>query len=499
MTPSLNIIDALDDPDYFGPLFARDTWACWRVFLKALFGLGGTMTGAERELFQHHTGRHEPPTQPFAEAALVIGRRGGKSRMLALIAVFLATFRDYDEYIAPGEIPTIAIIAADRKQARVILHYCRGLLQSVALLAPLLVDEMVESLKLKSGVVIEVHSGRISSPRGRTMIAVLGDEIAFWRTDDDASNPDTEVIAAVRPALATIPGSMLLIASSPYAKRGVLYSTFRRHWGHDGSRTLVWRGKSLEMNPSLDPAIVEAAREEDPAAAASEYDAEFRDDIAQFVPREVIDACTVPDRRELLPASKVNYFAAVDPSGGSSDSMTLGIAHEEGGATVLDAIREVRPPFSPEAVVADFAALLKSYRIRTVVGDRYGGEWCREPFRGHGIEYQLAELSASEIFRDALPLLTSGNAQLLDLPRLSNQLAALERRTSRSGRDLISHPPGGHDDIAVVACSALLLCKSARRPIQISPEFLERISKLKPRPGERFLFGPRVPGGFFPR
>ena len=167
--------------------------------------------------------------------------------------------------------------------------------------------------------------------------------------------------------------------------------------------------------------------------------------------------------------------------------MTLAISHQENGRATLDAIREVRPPFSPEAVVADFAALLKSYRIRAITGDRYGGEWCREPFRAHGIQYDLAELSASQIFRDALPLLTSGNAQLLDLPRLGNQLAALERRTSRSGQDMISHPPGGHDDVAVVGCSALLLCKSAHRPITINPEALESVRAMRMPGGRRFF------------
>ena len=476
----MNIAEALADPALFRPQFAGATWSRWRVFLDAVFGLGGTMTPDDLDVFRHHTGRQEPPLQPFAEAALIVGRRGGKSRVLALVAVFLAAFRDYRPHLAPGEVPTVAVIAADRKQARVILGYCAGLLKAVPMLAGLVGEELVESLTLTNGVVIEVHTGRIGAPRGRTFIAVLADEIAFWATDEAGANPDVEVVAAVRPGLATIPGSVLLLASSPYAKRGVLYQTFRRHFGKDGSRVLVWRGTSLEMNPGLDPAIVEAAREDDPAAAAAEYDAQFRDDIAQYVPREVIDACTMVGRGELLPLSNISYVAAVDPSGGSSDSMTLAISHQEAGHAVLDAVREVRPPFSPEAVVADFAALLKGYRIRTIVGDRYGGEWCREPFRRHGIEYGLAELTASQIFRDSLPLLTSGNAQLLDLPRLGNQLAALERRTSRSGMDLISHPPGGHDDVAVAACSALLLCKSARTPIRISPEFLAKVGSLRP-------------------
>ncbi len=94
----------------------------------------------------------------------------------------------------------------------------------------------------------------------------------------------------------------------------------------------------------------------DPASAAAEYMAKFRVDIETFVAREVIEAATFPDRRELPPIADQKYWAFVDPSGGSSDSMTLAIAHCEGETAVLDVVREVRPPFRPDSVVADFVA-----------------------------------------------------------------------------------------------------------------------------------------------
>jgi len=109
------------------------------------------------------------------------------------------------------------------------------------------------------------------------------------------------------------------------------------------------------------------------------YGAEFRTDVETFVSREVVDAAIVRGRYELPPLSGTRYTAFVDPSGGSADSMTLAIGHFAGDAqdlSVLDAVREVRPPFSPESVVEEFAGLLRNYRIVTVVGDRYGGE-CR--------------------------------------------------------------------------------------------------------------------------
>jgi hypothetical protein len=146
--------------------------------------------------------------------------------------------------------------------------------------------------------------------------------------------------------------------------------------------------------------------------------------------------------------------------------MTLAIAHVESRdgheVRVLDLIRERRPPFSPESVVAEFTSVLRSYRVSTVQGDRYAGEWPREQFRKHGIAYQPADRTKSELYLDALPLVNSGRAELLDDARLRGQLTGLERRTGRSGRDTIDHGPGGHDDVANAAAGALGLAAPAR-------------------------------------
>jgi hypothetical protein len=45
-----------------------------------------------------------------------------------------------------------------------------------------------------------------------------------------------------------------------------------------------------------------------------------------------------------------------------------------------------------------------SYRVSRVTGDRYAGEFPRELFRKHGIAYELAKQTKSELFRDLLPL-----------------------------------------------------------------------------------------------
>ena len=316
-------------------------------------------------------------------------------------------------------------------------------------------------LELSNGVNVEIMTADFKSVRGYTAVALLLDEVAFWSSEN--ANPAAEIIRALTPTMATVPGAVLLCASSPYARRGVLYDAFREHFGRDGDDILFWKSATRTMNPSVPESFIAAETAKDPASAAAEYGAEFRGDVETFTSRETIQACTPQGRIELPPVAGVRYCGFVDPSGGSSDSMTLAIAHRDewSGKAALDAIREIKPKFSPDAVVEEFAALLKSYGVTQVYGDRYGGEWPRERFRYHGIAYRPADKTKSEIYLALLPMLNSQTAELLDVRRLEDQLVGLERRTSRGGKDSIDHAPGGHDDVANAAAGALVMAAGA--------------------------------------
>jgi hypothetical protein len=459
----MTLIEALRDPNLFGKHFRGQSWKAWRVFLAALFA--EAPQGDDLETFRVCTGRQAWPSSPFLEACLIVGRRGGKSRILALVAVFLATMRDYGAYLAPGEVATVAVLAADRGQARAIFRFCLGLLRAVPLMQPLIVRSDAEAIVLSNRVVIEITTASFRSTRGYSYAAVLADEVAFWRSDETSANPDIEILRALRPGLASISGAMLLIASSPYAKRGELYNAYRRHYGKDDARVLVWKAPTATMNPSIDPAIIKEAYDSDPEAARAEYGAEFRDDLADFVARETVDAVTMWGRSELPPEPGLAYSAFCDPSGGLVDAMTLAVGHLDRNAMcVLDALIEVRPPFDPEQAVAQCALLLRRYGVATVTADKYAGEWPRARFAEHGIELTQSARPKSDLYRDLLPLLNAGRVELLDLPRLSAQLCGLERRTARSGKDSIDHGPGAHDDVSNAVAGCLVGLDLDRRP-----------------------------------
>ena len=168
-------------------------------------------------------------------------------------------------------------------------------------------------------------------------------------------------------------------------------------------------------------------------------------------------------------------MAFTDPSGGSSDSFTVAVAHREDGVAVVDCVRERRPPFSPEAVVGEYAALLKQYGVHQVRGDKYAGEWPREQYMKRGVHYWPSDKTKSEIYLECLPLLNGRRVELLDDDRLVGQICGLERRTARGGRDSVDHAPHGHDDLANAVLGAAWLAAGKHGVPQIQQARLQGV------------------------
>ena len=168
-------------------------------------------------------------------------------------------------------------------------------------------------------------------------------------------------------------------------------------------RALFMLAPTWVVNPTLprDHEDIKEAYATDPSWAAAEYGACWRSDVESFITREALEAVVDWHTYERPYVAGLRYAGFVDPSGGSSDAMTLGITHIEDSISTLDVLREVVPPFSPEAVVNDFAAVLKEYKIKRVVGDKYGGAWVQEAFKRFGITYEPSAKPKSDLYRDA--------------------------------------------------------------------------------------------------
>jgi hypothetical protein len=451
MTPQTSLRAALADPRLLGSVLGGDSWASWRALLLA--AMGEALKPDELGIFRKLTNREQPPTARVDELVAVVGRRGGKSSAISALACYIAALCKHDKLV-PGERGVVLCVAPDQRQAKIVLDYTSGILEGSPLFARMITRRTSDTIELENKCAIEVRSAQFRRLRGMTAIACIADEACFWRSED-STNLDSEILNAVRPALATT-GGPLIVISSPYSRKGVVWEAFRKHFGNDNDPgILIAKGTTADLNPSIDPKVIARALERDEASARAEYLAEFRSDLEGFVDLDAVKACVSDGVRERPPETRNIYVGFVDPSGGSVDSFTLAIGHREGKTCVIDCVREIRPPFSPEMATAELCSVLRSYKCSTVFGDKFGGLWPAEQFRNHGVFYEPAERSKSELYVDLLPALNSRTIDLVDSDRLVQQIVGLERRVGRGGRDSIDHGPGGHDDLANVVAGVL--------------------------------------------
>jgi hypothetical protein len=475
-----NIIGAIESPKLFGalPRFKQlDTWTAWLVVLKAVFGLA--MSERELGIFQRHTGRKLPPLGGSKETYLIIGRRGGKSFISALIAVFVACFGDFKRHATIGETLAVMCLAKDKDQARIVFRYIKAILNHIPALRQMIVTPKADEIELSNDVSIMVKTSDFGGVRGPTIVCVVADEIAFWPSQ--GVNPDNEVLTAIRPGMATIPDAKMLLISTGYAMTGALFDAHKDHYGKDDDdEVLVWQADTHSMNPTISQEFIDKEIARDPEAGRAEWLGLFREDVSAAFPLALIEACMVPGRIELLPSPNVGYSAFCDPSGGRADSFTIAIAHPYGDITILDLLRATRAPFDPGEVVKGYASILKDFGLCAVTGDNYAGEWPAAEFAKNGISYQAAEKNKSELYLSLIPVMTSRRVEFLDDDKLKSELRRLERRRGRSGKDSIDHPPRGNDDIANAVAGVTYLVNGSGASIA---DFTE-MNRLAP---ERFF------------
>ncbi len=148
---------------------------------------------------------------------------------------------------------------------------------------------------------------------------------------------------------------------------------------------------------------------------------------------------------------------------------------------VIDLVREIVPPFNPEAAVMEFASTVRQYGLSMVIGDNYGAVWVKDAFMRAGVYYHPSDRAKSALYLDALAAFNARKVALLDHLKTVNQFAALERRATRGGRDTVDHPRGAHDDIANSVAGVIAnLSRQVREEAQ-------KVDVSKPQPDQAWV------------
>jgi phage terminase large subunit-like protein len=252
------------------------SWSTWIAVLRAAFGL--PLDEQQRQTFADVAGCRPAPVHRVRELWAIVGRRAGKSRIAAAIAVYLACFVKHK--LSAGEQGMVLTLAASTDQARVVFGYARAFLEQSLVLRQEIVDATRLEIRLRSGVTIAMHANSFRTTRGRTLCAAIFDECAVWR-DEASATPDVETYRSVLPSLLTTRG-MLVGISTGYRRVGLLYQKHRDHFGEDSADTLVVQGSTLQFNATVDEAEIASQAAADPIAARSEWFGEFPPDHRPF-------------------------------------------------------------------------------------------------------------------------------------------------------------------------------------------------------------------------
>jgi hypothetical protein len=475
---TITLTQCLSDPDLFGTVFGDPSFWTWKVVAKLIDGLPLTEP-REIDLFEQCTGLKYRKYGAVRRLIVLAGRRAGKDRFESAVAVWRAALSmDWRQHQSAGEGAVVILLGADKKQAAILRKYCHGLLQT-----PLLKAEVTRSTgdvtEFRNGSSLEIATNDARLVRGRSAIAVLGSECCHWRTDEHSASSDEEVVGAAEPSMAMCPdGGLLMLASSVYRQKGYMFRRYRELFGNEeaSTDTICWFAPTPLMNPKFKQRVLDRALAENPSKARAEYLNVWRTDLEEFLPLDVVEACTDWGVYERAPQPNTRYYAYGDSAGGTGkDSYALAIAHiGPDGEIVIDAIREWKPRFVPKQVIAEIVELVKTYGITEVYGDNFGGGLHQEDWRGLPVAYRAWKDTTSENYLAALSSWLAKGVRLVDNMTARNQLTSLERRPGAGDKESVDHPKhaGAHDDVAASICGAIVLAQHAARIAAQQPKIV---------------------------
>jgi len=349
----------------------------------------------------------------------------------------------------------VYIVASDLGQANDDLDLCKKIVRC----NPILAEEVV----IKSNVIERKDGhGFIEILPARDAQGLHGKTYLFLVVDELHTQKNYDLLQALE-LDRTRPDAVQWFASyaSMYRHKGVPLVDMQKQ---DDPRLFVswYAGTIEEACPSLNTpygptmADIEDARRSLPSWIFRRLYLNLpgQPDDAAF-DAEKVESAVVPRRVVLPPDRNRDYTAFCDLSGGGGDDATLGIVYEDKGIVVLACLVDQGPrtngTFSPEATVKKFSDILRTYRCTSVTGDRYAAQWPIQAFDKYGITYKPADLNRSQLYAAFEPLLNSGSVELLDHPKLLQQLIGLIRKGEK-----IDHPPQDHDDHANAAAGAIV-------------------------------------------
>ena len=410
-----------------------------------------TLSAAQSEMLSSFVGGH------YTDAIWCCGRRGGKSLLADILAIFDATMRDHlrKGRLRPTEPRTAAIIAQTAEKSARHISRCMELRSESPRLKRLIVSQGVDNIVLANGSQIQSFPCSARSIRGDAWSSVVLDEIGHFLTSEEGPAAGDRVYEAARPSLAQFGAEgWCLSISTPLWKKGRFWTLVQQATSGQFPEMHYRHMSTAQMNPTISTDWLENERKRDPDIYSREYLAQFIDGASAYLSGLDILAC-VDKGRDILPPRDFTYEASIDPAF-SRDNFALAIGHQDAG-TVIDGVWTWHRA-GYEQTLDEIHAILKKYNVRRVRTDQFCEAPIREGLDKRGIE-AMYEPWTNETKADAFGRLKAAintrTVSLPDSPHLIEELCGLEARPTVGGKIRIAAAGDGHDDRAVVVASVV--------------------------------------------
>ena len=459
-----DIITFATDPDFLGlTLFPSQ-----EVFLRAQYGL--PIPDDLIPLYQQMThledapegvpNRNETvyePEREKGEGCVVGGVRGGKSTVIAVIALYEATRPHWAQYLQKGEPGYVIHIATTKQQTMLIIGSmtARMLDQCGDVLKDIVEVKYQEEIHLVNGMRIKSFPTRSTSFLGLPCICAILDECAHFYQETGSQREDQSIFEALRTRTIQFQGLVkFFLLSNPEAKSGVLWN-----WYKDGSQVpnrLTVQAPTWVMNPTISEEFLEERRKETPETFERFYGARFCERVESLYSEPMIESVmTLYD--ESPARAGFEYVGGLDASGLSGrDRFAFSIAHKDERNQLVQDVKRSWDTIDPDEIFDEIETLCRSYGVMTVWIDQYAKGYVRHFLEKRNL---LAEVrpSLANVHVNLKNLMLGGKVSLIKDPELTDGLLNTRIYYSRSNNPTVGHPQSafGHGDLADACASAI--------------------------------------------
>lgn len=410
LPPDLTLEQLVDDPEYAGlPISDSQRALCRIADGLPVVHLDPARLNFHLNIDASRIREYVIPNRPRV-VCVRAGVRSAKSIIGAIAALLYSVLKckfrrppeegerpgpDGKVGVRPGELVRALIVAPFKHLSRAPFHHLLGTMRASKKLDALIVRAGAEFLEIRrqDGNVVRVELVAAApggaNLRSTWLAGILFDEADFHDDEDAAVNLQEQFDAASQRMLHD---GQIWIVSSPWEDSGPFHELFLEGFGKHDEGMLSFHSDSLSMNPTLDRAVIDAARKRDPVMAAREYDAvPLPTGATGFFPEAAIAACfTRPEEQWNLPPNEQPHWAGSD-LGFRKNSSALALSRYNDGKTVIALTIERIPtkaePLKPSVICKEFAETCLQYRASTMRGDIHYADTARE---------ELAKTAASD-------------------------------------------------------------------------------------------------------